>query len=121
MNSLYYWAIGALALYVAARTLVILKRHIVLAAAASVFMAAAGLAHPFLMAAGLTRPWEGTMHTVLLVSGFAFTFSVFFAVLMSSMPCASAKLKLDAIPETTPLEEACPKRFNTRCATHEMK
>ena len=49
------------------------------------------------------------------------TFSVFFAVLMSSMPCASAKLKLDAIPETTPLEEACPKRFNTRCATHEMK
>lgn len=82
MNSLYYWAIGALALYVAARTLVILKRHIVLAAATSVFMAAAGLAHPFLMAAGLTRPWEGTMHTALLVSGFAFTFSVFFALLL---------------------------------------
>ena len=82
MNPLYYWAIGALALYVAARTLLILKRHIVTAAAASVFMAAATLAHPFLMAAGLTRPWEGTMHVVLLVSGFAFTFSVFFAILL---------------------------------------
>ena len=48
---------------------------------------------------------------------FESTASVLFALLISSMPFASSRLKLEAIPETAPLEDACPNRFSTFCAT----
>ena len=48
---------------------------------------------------------------------FESTASVLFALLISSMPFASSRLKLEAIPETAPLEDAWPSRFSTFCAT----
>lgn len=82
MTSLYYWALGALALYAAARALFILKGRPAAAIAAALFLIASYAVHPALMVMGLTRPWGGAIHLVFLASGFAFTLAFFFTALL---------------------------------------
>lgn len=95
MTSLYYWALAAAGLFIAARLLFILRRRPALAAAAAILSAAACLVYPALMAAGLSREWSGGwMHLALIASGACFTFVIFFAILVLLRDAAALLLRL---------------------------